>query len=155
MNWTSFINLYLMSTIKSYIFWPIQRGRAGSSSTKLKREKAGIQYIGSPGGSMDLPTHTSLSSIGRGFDLALLTCGPWNWGQGQISWSHVYIRNSLSLEANTTHIWNPWLLTLTLRSYPKVTAIQWGSRCHMSSMEDSHLNFHKYIYWDIILISIT
>ena len=27
--------------------------------------------------------------------------------KGQISLSHVYLRNSLSLEANTIQIWNP------------------------------------------------
>ena len=42
----------LKSTIKLYIFWPIQRGGEGSSSNKLKHEKAGIQYIGGLGGSM-------------------------------------------------------------------------------------------------------
>ena len=59
----------------------------GSSSTKLKREKAGIHYIGVVQWVvlLDLTTHTNLSPIGRGFGLKSLTFGPWNWGQGQRS----------------------------------------------------------------------
>ena len=79
----------LMSTIRLYIFWPIQK----SSSTKLKSEKAGIQYIGVAQWVLllDLTANTNLSPIGRGFDLKSLTFGPWNWGQGQrkISWAHL------------------------------------------------------------------
>jgi hypothetical protein len=69
------------------------------------------------------------------------------------NYTPVYILFYISqkLFANTIQIWNPRLLTLTLRSYPNVTAIQGGNRWHM---EDSHLNFHKYIYWGIIWLSI-